>query len=40
MGWFVTWFGMDHIFSVPNKNNSELEFYRKMSKSEIKFYGY
>lgn len=39
-GWFTAWTGLDQIYYTSRENKTDLEFYKKMSKSEIKFYGY
>lgn len=39
-GWFMTWYGLDRIFYVPEEKKSNLEFYEKMAKSEIIFLSY
>jgi hypothetical protein len=39
-GWFITWFGMDELFSTSAQKKPDLEFYSKMSKCEIHFLPY
>jgi hypothetical protein len=39
-GWFTTWRGLDLIFLPAKEKKQELEFYRKMEKSEISFVYY
>lgn len=36
-GWFMAWYGLDHIFYISKENRHELEFSKKMSKANIKF---
>jgi hypothetical protein len=36
-GWFISWFGLDHIFYLTQETEQKLDFYRKMSRAEIKF---
>lgn len=36
-GWFCLWFGFDNIFTFTKSRNSDLEFYKKMSKAEVIF---
>jgi len=36
-GWFMAWYGLDHIFYLSRENKKDFEFYRKMSEAEIKF---
>lgn len=39
-GWFTLWNGLDKIFIAPKDKQPELDFYRKMAKVRINFYGY
>ena len=39
-GWFLLWTGLDHLVHSSKETKKELEFYSKMSKSEIKFFTY
>lgn len=36
-GWFTTWFGLDHIFYLSKEDRKELEFTKKMAKTNISF---
>jgi hypothetical protein len=36
-GWFLAWYGMDHILYHSNTNKYEREFSDKMSHAEIVF---
>jgi hypothetical protein len=39
-GWFLAWYGMDHILYHSNNNKYEKEFSEKMSHAEIVFDSY
>ena len=39
-GWFMTWYGLDKIFYDANLKRHDLNFYEKMTKSEISFLPY
>lgn len=39
-GWFTMWSGLDKLFFNTREKQPELEFYKKMSGSEISFYNY
>ena len=39
-GWFATWFALDRLFYMTEKNKTEYLFYEKMSKCEIIFSSY
>jgi hypothetical protein len=39
-GWFLLWAGLDHLVYSSKETKKELEFYAKMTKSEIKFFTY
>ncbi len=39
-GWFMTWYGLDHIFYIAKEKNHELRFNKKMAKAEIVFDAY
>jgi hypothetical protein len=39
-GWFTIWNGLDQIYSTPSVKKADVEFYEKMSKSEIMFLSY
>lgn len=39
-GWFAVWFSLDRIFYLLKGKQQDLEFYEKMSKSEISFISY
>ncbi len=39
-GWFATWYGLDSIFYKSQQENEDLIFYRKMDKSNIRFFSY
>lgn len=39
-GWFMMWFGLDHIFYLAKAKNPEHVFYDKMAIAEIKFDSY
>lgn len=39
-GWFTLWEGLTRIFITPDKNITDYDFYKKMSKSEIVFLDY
>lgn len=36
-GWFLLWMGLDHLVNTSKKTKEELDFYGRMTKSEIKF---
>lgn len=37
-GWFLLWFGLDHLVYSSKEPKKELDFYNRMTKSEIKFF--
>lgn len=39
-GWFMAWYGFDSVFYQAAEEKPELEFYKKMSKSQITFLPY
>jgi len=39
-GWFMTWFGLDHIIYMAKDKKSDLNFYQRMSKCKITFDSY
>jgi len=39
-GWFMAWIGLERIFYTPRQRKPDLEFYEKISKSEITFTSY
>ena len=39
-GWFCLWFGFDNIFTFTKSRNTDLDFYKKMSRAEIIFAPY
>ena len=39
-GWFMSWYGLDHIFYLSKENRQELEFNKKMAHAEINFDSY
>ena len=39
-GWFLIWAGLDHLVYSSKETKKELDFYSKMTKSEIKFFTY
>lgn len=39
-GWFFFWEGLDLVIFKPREIHRELEFYRKLSRAEIKFISY
>jgi hypothetical protein len=39
-GWFFFWEGLDLVVFKPRDSSKELDFYRKLSRSEIKFISY
>ena len=39
-GWFMAWYGFDHIFQIFRRMNPEVDFYERMSKSDISFMSY
>lgn len=39
-GWFIGWYGLDHVFYLAREKKSDHEFYQKMSKLRIKFETY
>ena len=38
--WFLLWTGLDHLVNSPNETKKDLDFYLRMTKSEIKFFTY
>jgi hypothetical protein len=38
--WFSVWSGLDHIFFYSQAKKSELDFYEKMTRTNITFQGY
>jgi hypothetical protein len=38
--WFTMWSGLDKIFLDPRKEKPDLNFYKKMAHSDIRFTGY
>ncbi len=39
-GWFLAWSGLDNIYLRAGEKNPEIEFYRRMGKTEIEFTEY
>ena len=39
-GWFLLWTGLDHLVNSPKETKKDLDFYLRMTKSEIKFFTY
>ena len=39
-GWFTAWTGLDEIYYTAKQQMPDLEFYQKMTKSEISFHQY
>ena len=39
-GWFLLWTGLDHLVYSSKERKKDLEFYSKMTKSEIEFFTY
>jgi hypothetical protein len=39
-GWFLVWTGLDQVFYKSKNTNADLNFFEKMSKSEISFLSY
>lgn len=39
-GWFLLWAGLDHLVYSSKETKKDLDFYSKMTKSEIKFFTY
>ncbi len=39
-GWFMVWFGLEHIFSTAGQKKQELQFFKKMANSKIEFTPY
>ncbi len=39
-GWFLLWTGFDHLVYSSKETKKDLDFYLRMSKSEIKFFTY
>ena len=39
-GWFLAWYGFDNLWNTMRKINPELEFYGRMTDSEIGFMSY
>lgn len=39
-GWFVSWYGLERIFRMPEQLVNDSEFYSKMATAEIIFIGY
>jgi hypothetical protein len=39
-GWFLLWAGLDHLLYSSKETKKDLDFYLKMTKSEIKFFTY
>lgn len=37
-GWFLLWVGLDHLVYSSKEPKKELDFYSRMTKSEIKFF--
>jgi hypothetical protein len=38
--WFLVWSGLDHIFFYAENKKAELDFYDKMTRTNISFQGY
>ena len=39
-GWFMVWFGLEHIFGTAGQKKQELQFFKKMANSKIEFTPY
>ncbi|MDP2973748.1 MAG: hypothetical protein Q8N60_01740, partial [Candidatus Diapherotrites archaeon] len=39
-GWFMVWFGLEHIFGTAGQKKQELQFFKKMANSKIEFMPY
>ena len=39
-GWFLLWAGLDHLVYSSKETKKDLDFYLRMTKSEIKFFTY
>ncbi len=39
-GWFLLWTGFDHLANSSKETKKDLDFYFRMTKSEIKFFTY
>ena len=39
-GWFLLWIGLEHLVYSSKESKKDLDFYSKMTKSEIKFFTY
>lgn len=39
-GWFLLWAGLDHLVYSSKESKKDLDFYLKMTKSEINFFTY
>lgn len=39
-GWFITWTGLEHIFSARKQKEADIDFYDKMAKCKILFVSY
>lgn len=39
-GWFLVWTGLDQVFYKSRNVNADLNFFERMSKSEISFWSY
>lgn len=39
-GWFLLWIGLEHLVYSSKETKKDLDFYSKMTKTEIKFFTY
>jgi hypothetical protein len=39
-GWFITWFALEQLFYSSKQKKADLDFYNKMSRSDISFTSY
>ncbi len=39
-GWFLLWTGFEHLANSSKETKNDIDFYSKMTKSEIKFFNY